>query len=88
MTTNDAVLLAPVIAAILVAAAILAMDFVLPGRKVPALIVTFAGLAIVAVLAAVVGQDPGGAFQDTQTGSSAYVVDPLTTFQLIAPGRN
>jgi NADH-quinone oxidoreductase subunit N len=82
VTANDAALLAPVIAAILVAAAILAVDFALPGRKVPALIVTFAGLALVGVLAVVVGQgsDARGAFPTGQAGAYAYVVDPLTTF--------
>ncbi len=74
--TSDLAVLAPFIAAILVAAAVLIIDFVLPGRRGPALAVAFLGLAIVAGLTALVGQDPlpKRAFHD------AYVVDALTTF--------
>jgi NADH-quinone oxidoreductase subunit N len=75
---NDAATIAPFIAAILVAGAILIADFVFPGRKVPALIVAFAGLALVAGLTAIVGQTSGTAFPSG--GKGAYVVDPLTTF--------
>ena len=52
MTFQDATVLAPFIAAILVALAILTVDFIFPGRKVPALIATFTGLALVAALVA------------------------------------
>jgi NADH-quinone oxidoreductase subunit N len=74
VTVSDAVLLAPFIAAILLAAAILVIDFVLPGRTVPALIVTFGGLTLVAALTVITGQTPGVAFR------GGYVVDDLTTF--------
>ena len=74
MTFQDATVLAPFIAAILVALAILTVDFIFPGRKVPALITTFAGLALVAVLVVITGQSTFEAF------GGAYDVDPLTTF--------
>src|SRR5262245_32613451 len=72
---TDLAYLSPVIAAILVAAAVLVIDFVFPGRRGPALAVAFVGLALVALLAALVGQEvPKTAFD------GAYVVDALTTF--------
>jgi NADH-quinone oxidoreductase subunit N len=72
---SDAVTLAPFIAAILVAASIIMVDFIAPGRKVPALAVTFIGLALVAALTVLTGQDgKATAF------NGAYVVDALTTF--------
>lgn len=74
MTFSDAAVLAPFIATVLVAIAILAVDFALPGRRGPALVTAFAGLAIVAVLVALTGQTPGTAFD------GAYTVDALTTF--------
>jgi NADH-quinone oxidoreductase subunit N len=74
MTFSDAVTLAPFIAAVLLAGAILIVDMIVPGRKGPALATTFLGLALVAALAAVTGQTNATAFGD------AYVVDPLTTF--------
>ena len=74
MLFSDAVTLAPFIAAILVAAAILVVDMAAPGHKGPALAATFAGLAIVALLVVLTGQVTATAF------NGAYVVDPLTTF--------
>ncbi|MCJ7711281.1 MAG: NADH-quinone oxidoreductase subunit N [Chloroflexi bacterium] len=74
MTFPDIVTLAPFVAAILVAAAILAVDFIYPGRKVPALIATFAGLALVAVLVVLTGQ------AESESFGGAYVVDPLATY--------
>jgi NADH-quinone oxidoreductase subunit N len=71
---SDATALAPFIGAILVAAAILVADFIFPGRKSPALIVAFAGLALVALLIGLVGQTTSTAF------NGGYVVDPMTTF--------
>ena len=47
MTTEDLVAFSPFIATILVAAAILVIDFIFPGRKGPALAVAFLGLGIV-----------------------------------------
>jgi NADH-quinone oxidoreductase subunit N len=74
MTASDAVLIAPFIAAILVAIAILVVDFIWPGETLPVLITTFVGLGLVAILTVVVGQQPGEAFR------GGYVVDELTTF--------
>ncbi|MCX5671191.1 MAG: NADH-quinone oxidoreductase subunit N, partial [Planctomycetota bacterium] len=74
MTFQDATVLAPFIAAILVALAILTVDFIFPGRKVPALIATFTGLGLVAALVLITGQSTFEAF------GGAYDVDPLTTF--------
>ncbi len=74
MTFQDATVLAPFIAAILVALAILTVDFIFPGRKVPALAATFTGLALVAALVLITGQSTFEAF------GGAYDVDPLTTF--------
>ncbi len=74
MTASDAVLLAPFIAAVLVAVAILVVDFIWPGKSLPALLTTFVGLGLVALLTGIVGQEPGEAF------GGGYVVDPLTTF--------
>ena len=58
MTTTDLAVLAPFIAAILVAAAILVIDFVFPRPARSALAVAFAGLALVGLLTALVGQEP------------------------------
>ncbi len=74
MTFSDAVTIAPLIAAILLAAAILFVDFIAPGRKGPALAATFIGLALVAALTAATGQTESTAFH------GSYVADPLTTF--------
>ena len=75
MNFSDLVALAPFIAAILVAASIIMVDFIAPGRKVPALAVTFFGLALVAVLTVLTGQDGR-----VTAFNGAYVVDALTTF--------
>ena len=74
MTAADVTAPAPFIAAVLVAASILVVDFIWPGRKGPALAVAFAGLGVVALITAIVGQTNTTAF------NGAYVVDPLTTF--------
>jgi NADH-quinone oxidoreductase subunit N len=78
LSWNDLGTVAPFIAAILTAAAILVTDFIFPGRKGPALFTAFIGLAIVALLTGILGQtavdQPRTAFND------GYVVDPLTTF--------
>ncbi len=74
MSFSDAATIAPFIATVLVAVAILLVDFIFPGRKVPALITAFVGLAIVGVLVAVTGQTDATAF------GGAYRVDALTTF--------
>jgi NADH-quinone oxidoreductase subunit N len=71
---TDAVTIAPFIAAVLVAAAVILVDFALPGRKVPALATAFIGLAVTAALVVVTGQSGATAF------NGSYRVDALTTF--------
>src|SRR3954452_7660373 len=66
--------LAPLIAAVLTAAAILIVDIIVPGRKTPALAAAVAGLAVTAILTVVVGRSPASIFD------GAYTVDALTTF--------
>ncbi len=74
MTFSDVVTIAPFIAAVLVAAAVLVVDFIAPRRMIPALGTAFVGLALVALLTALTGQTESSAFDHS------YVVDPLTTF--------
>ena len=59
MTASDLTIIAPFVAAILLAAAILVMDFIAPDRTVPALFVTFIGLTIIGALIVITGQHPG-----------------------------
>ena len=74
MAWADLVTIAPLVAGILVAVAIVLVDMAFPGRQTPALVVAFAGLAIVAALTGVTGQTSATAFD------GAYQVDTLTTF--------
>ncbi len=74
MNFSDAAAMAPFIAAILVAAAVLIVDLAWPGRRSLALTTTFVGLAIVAALVVAVGQAGTTAF------NGSYRVDALTTF--------
>lgn len=74
MTSENLVTIAPLIAAVLVAAAVLLVDLVAPGRRGPALVTALGGLAIVAVVTLAVGGTERTAF------GGAYTVDPLTTF--------
>ena len=74
MSFSDAVTIAPFIAAILVAAAVILVDFALPGRKVAALAAAFIGLALTAALVVLTGQTGATAF------NGSYRVDALTTF--------
>jgi NADH-quinone oxidoreductase subunit N len=74
MTFQDLVTIAPLAAAILVAAAVLFVDLAWPGRNGPVLVVSLSGLAIVAALTLVTGATPDDAF------GGAYTVDALTTF--------
>jgi NADH-quinone oxidoreductase subunit N len=76
VSISDVIVISPFVAAVLAAAAVLVTDFIFPGRKVPALVTTFLGLAVVAVLTLLVGAD--GATSTAFNG--VYVVDPLTTF--------
>jgi NADH-quinone oxidoreductase subunit N len=74
MSLNDLVTIAPLVAAILVAAAIVVVDMVVPGNRPAALVTAFGGLAVVAALTVIVGATPGSAF------GGSYRVDGLTTF--------
>ena len=74
MNFSDVTAMAPFIAAILVAGAVILVDFAWPGRKTAALATTFAGLAVVALLTVLVGQAGSTAF------NGSYKVDALTTF--------
>jgi NADH-quinone oxidoreductase subunit N len=74
MSWADLSTIAPFAAAIVVAILVIVTDIIVPGRRVPALAVAFLGLAVVAVLAIVVGRTPTTAFD------GAYRVDDLTTY--------
>jgi NADH-quinone oxidoreductase subunit N len=74
MTFNDVLPLAPVVAVVLAAAAVLVVDLAWPGRSAPALVTTFVGLGIAAALVVVTGATPADAFR------GAYTVDAFTTF--------
>jgi NADH-quinone oxidoreductase subunit N len=74
ISPHDLAAIAPFAAAILVATAILVIDFIYPGRKGPALVVAYAGLAIVSLLVGLANQNPTDAF------GGGYIVDPLTSF--------
>jgi NADH-quinone oxidoreductase subunit N len=74
MTAQDVTLIAPVVATILVAIALLAVDFIAPGRDEPVVTVALVGLFVVGILVVFTGQDPGTAFDD------GYTVDSFTTF--------
>ncbi len=74
ISSHDLATIAPFAGAILVATAILVIDFVYPGRKGPALVVAYAGLAIVSLLVGLANQSQTEAF------GGAYIVDPLTSF--------
>jgi len=71
---EDLAPLAPIVATVLLAIGILVADFIAPGRKGPALFVSFVGLALVAGLVAWTGRQEQTAFD------GAYTVDALTTF--------
>ena len=78
MTTDDLVTIAPFLAGVGLAIAILIADLIAPGRRTPVLVVSLVGLAIVALLTLTTGRlaaaAPRTAFGD------GYVVDGLTTF--------
>ncbi len=74
MTFDNVVVIAPLIAAILVAAAILIVDFIAPGRDGPATVVAIGGLVIVMATVVVTGRTEATAFD------GAYTVDALTTY--------
>ncbi|HSO30453.1 MAG TPA: NADH-quinone oxidoreductase subunit N [Candidatus Sulfomarinibacteraceae bacterium] len=74
MTWQDVVTIAPLVAAVLVTVAVLFVDLARPGRNGPVLVVSLAGLALVAGLTIVTGATAATAF------GGAYTVDALTTF--------
>ncbi|MGZ6339283.1 MAG: NADH-quinone oxidoreductase subunit N [Candidatus Limnocylindrales bacterium] len=74
MAWADLTTIAPIVAAVLVAAAVLTVDIILPGRRTPAIVTALVGLVIVAVVTMAVGRAPSTAF------GGAYSADDLTTF--------
>jgi NADH-quinone oxidoreductase subunit N len=74
MNWSDLGTLAPVIWAVLAAAAVLLVDFAWPGRRMPAIATALAGLAVVAAVTLSLAGHTETAF------GGAYVVDDLTTF--------
>lgn len=74
MSWQDFVMISPLVAAILTAAAVLVVDLIRPGRSAVAVATTLIGLSITAALTLVVGLNPAIAF------GGAYTVDALTTF--------
>src|SRR6476659_1317627 len=77
---TDVLAISPFAAAVLVAASILVVDFAFPGRRTPALVTTFLGLAIVGTLVAVIPASVGATDGSVKAFDSAYTIDPLTTF--------
>jgi NADH-quinone oxidoreductase subunit N len=71
---TDLVLIAPLAAAVLTAAAILIVDLIWPGRSPVAIATALIGLGVTAALTVAVGATPGTAF------GGSYTVDALTTF--------
>jgi NADH-quinone oxidoreductase subunit N len=74
MNWADLGTIAPVVWAVLVAAAVLVVDLALPGRRAPAIAVALAGLAIVALVILSLAGHTERAF------GGAYTLDSLTTF--------
>src|ERR671915_586568 len=70
----DIVAILPLIAAVLAATAVLAVDLALPGRRSLVVATALIGLAVVAAATVAVGTEERRAFGD------AYTVDALTTF--------
>jgi len=74
MSWGDLVTISPVVGALLVAVAVLAVDLARPGRRAALLVTALGGLAIVAALTTWTGSTSESAFD------GAYTVDMLTTF--------
>ena len=72
--SSDVTLILPLIAAVLVAAAVLVVDIIRPGGRDTVLTTSLGGLVIVGALVLAVSREPGTAFD------GAYTVDALTTF--------
>jgi NADH-quinone oxidoreductase subunit N len=74
MNWSDVGTISPVIAAVLVAAAILIVDMAVPGRRTPILVVALGGLAVVAAFVLAQAGHTSSAF------GGAYSMDSLTVF--------
>jgi NADH-quinone oxidoreductase subunit N len=74
MTFQDFATIAPLVAAVLTAAAVLVVDLAWPGRGAAAVGTALVGLAVTAALTISVGTSPATAF------GGSYTVDALTTF--------
>jgi NADH-quinone oxidoreductase subunit N len=70
----DVTAILPLIGAVVVAAAVLVVDIVRPGRRDAVLATSLGGLAFVGLLVLFLARQPGSAFD------GAYTVDALTTF--------
>ena len=80
MTTDDLLTIAPFVAAVGVAIAILITDLIAPARRNPVIAVSLVGLAIVALLTITTGFSAGELAGRRTAFGDAYVVDGLTTF--------
>ena len=74
MAWSDIVTIAPFAAAVLLAAVVLIVDLIRPGKTAPVVAVSLVGLAGLAALTVVTGQTDATAF------GGSYSVDALTTF--------
>ena len=74
MTAQDLATIAPFVAAVLVAGALIVVDLIVPGSRPAALAVSLGGLAIVAVVTVITGATTADAF------GGSYRLDALTTF--------
>jgi NADH-quinone oxidoreductase subunit N len=74
MSSADLLVIAPLVAALLVAAAVIVADIIRPGDTLVATGTSLLGLGVVTALVIWVGADPGSAF------GGSYRVDALTTF--------
>jgi NADH-quinone oxidoreductase subunit N len=74
MTAQDLSTIAPFVAAVLVAGALIVVDLIAPGSRPAALAVSLGGLVIVAIVTVITGAKTADAF------GGAYRLDALTTF--------
>jgi NADH-quinone oxidoreductase subunit N len=74
MISYDVTAILPLIGAVIVAAAVLVVDILRPGRRDAVLATSLVGLLIVGLLVLFLARQPGTAFD------GAYTVDALTTF--------
>jgi NADH-quinone oxidoreductase subunit N len=74
LSSADLVAIAPLIAAVLTASAVLVVDLIRPGRSAPAVATALVGLGLTALVTLAVAGSTVTAF------GGSYTVDPLTTF--------